>query len=140
TGSAVAVEQHGNVVIMGASQTMQTDMDIFTAMLRGADGAILWEQQYAGPAGGYDYGAALRIDQAGHVLIAGSSYEGRNLDFYLASYAREDGTLRWEMSYHGAFNRDNYVSFSNGLATGPDGMIAIAGTTSGYDLATLVFQ
>src|SRR5437667_12543677 len=44
-----------------------------------------------------DYGAALRIDQAGDVLIAGSSYGGRNLDFYLASYAREDGTLRWEM-------------------------------------------
>src|SRR6266511_895261 len=52
-GSAVTLDGSGNVVVTGYSVNA-TNFDYYTAKYAGADGALLWEKRYNGPANGYD--------------------------------------------------------------------------------------
>jgi uncharacterized delta-60 repeat protein len=137
-GQAVAVDSSGNVVVTGASYN-ETNNDYYTARYAAADGALLWEKRYNGPANGYDLPTAVAVDGGGNVLVAGSS-AGTNgyYDYYTVRYAAADGALLWEKRYDAA-NATDTIAYRQSLALGPNGMVAVTGTSSD-DFATVVYR
>jgi hypothetical protein len=79
------------VVVTGSSSTIK---------YAAADGARLWEQRYTNGSG-----RVVAVDGNDHVVVAGSSFNGTNYDYYTAKYATVDGGLLWEQRYNGPSNR-----------------------------------
>jgi hypothetical protein len=134
--SAMALDGSGNVVVTGSSSS-QTNHDYYTAKYAAADGALLWEKSYNGPADHHDEPQAVAVDVSGNVVVTGGSTTGYDLigrslhDGYTAKYAAEDGTLLWERRFNGLSNGDDFaiavvvddsgnVVVSGGSATGLD--------------------
>jgi hypothetical protein len=133
--NAVAVDASGNAVVTGTSYN-GSSQDYYTAKYAAADGTLLWEKRYNGPANGQDIPNAVAVDASGNVVVTGSSYNGSNTDYYTAKYKGADAALLWEKRYNGPAN-DNDDAWS--LALGPNGMVAITGSSS-RDYATVVYR
>jgi hypothetical protein len=104
-----------------------------------------WVQRYNGSANGNDGTLAVALDGTGNVVVTGSSYNGTNLDYYTAKYAAANGALLWEKRYNGPANGNDSVG-THSLALGPNGMVAITGSSDGIfnsltnsDCATVVY-
>src|SRR5262249_35837162 len=126
SANAVAVDASGNVVVTGYSYNA-TNNDYYTAKYAGADGALLWERRYNGPANGYDQANAVALDGRGNVVVTGYSDNGTNYDYYTAKYAAVDGALLWEKRYNGPANRDD---LANAVVIDGSGNVVVAGTSS----------
>jgi hypothetical protein len=113
--TALAVDGSGNVVVTGSSDN-GTNTDFYTAKYATANGALLWEKRYNGPANTNDSASAVAVDGGGNVFVTGSSDNGTNSDFYTAEYAAADGALLWEKRYNGPAN-----SYDNARAVAVDG-------------------
>ena len=74
SATAVAVDGSGNVVVTGIFLQCQSNDDYYTAKYAAADGALLWEKRYNGPANGDDYAKAVAVDGSGNVVVTGYSY------------------------------------------------------------------
>ncbi|MES2466373.1 MAG: PQQ-binding-like beta-propeller repeat protein [Verrucomicrobiota bacterium] len=74
---AVAVDAAGNVVVTGSSYETPAAFDSFgdyyTAKYASADGALLWERRYNGPANGGDSASSLALAPNGLLAVTGSS-------------------------------------------------------------------
>lgn len=140
----------GNVVVVGYSNG-----DYYTAKYAAANGALLWEKRYNGPANQIDEATAVAVDSSGNVVVTGYSGDSNgNDDYYTAKYAAMDGALLWEKRYNGAANGNDWVGgawfegpSSRCLALSANGMVAVAGSSdgnfgSGYtpDYATVVYR
>jgi hypothetical protein len=123
---AIAVDSAGNVLVTGHSWN-GSNWDILTQKHGAADGLVLWEQRYNGPANGHDYGIAVAVDSAGDVIVAGTSAS----DYYTAKYASANGALLWERRYSRGDDQimamtldsqDNVIvtGFSSGAGVGYD--------------------
>jgi hypothetical protein len=142
----VGVDLQGNVVVTGSSESSRdpvnyTDLDFYTAKYAAADGALLWELRYAGPKNQDDFGRSLAVDGKGNLVVMGYS-QG---DFYTAKYAAENGTLIWEQRFNDNGERGAYwQTGGNALALGPNGAVAIAGTSidrlGSIDFVTVVYR
>ena len=151
SASAVAVDGSGNVVVTGSSVSGSPtqDFDYYTAKYAAADGALLWEKRYNGPANGDDRARAVEVDAAGNVVVTGSSYDTPSAfdsfgDYYTAKYASADGALLWERRYKGPANGGDSAS---SLALAPNGLIAVTGSSDGdagtginSDFATVLYR
>jgi len=160
---AVAVDGSGNVVVTGTSLSITNGWDYYTAKYAAADGALLWEKRYNGPGDDNDQAVAVAVDGSGNVVVTGYSvgsgldiFGGSNHDYYTAKYASADGALLWEKRYNGPGNGNERMGFppwvhfgvaSHNLALGPNGMVAITGSSDGnfgsattYDFATVVYR
>ena len=93
--SALAVDGSGNVVVTGASHN-GTNFDYYTAKHAAANGALLWEKRYNGPANRDDSANAMALDSGGNVVVTGYSDNGTNYNYYTAKYAAADGALVWQ--------------------------------------------
>ena len=141
SADAVALDSGGNVVVTGHSSN-ETNNDYYTAKYAAADGTLLWEQRYNGPANGEDHAYAVAVDGSGNVMVTGNSYDTNSYgDFYTAKYAAADGALLWEKRYNGPANARDVLggTGSHSLALGPNGMVAITGSSSG-DYVTVVYR
>lgn len=108
--TTAAVDGNDNVVVAGYSSN-GNDCDYYVAKYASADGALIWEMRYDGPANGRDQITAVAVDGSGNVLVTGTSgpddydddyYQG---DCYTAKYAAADGALLWERRIPHAPNR-----------------------------------
>jgi hypothetical protein len=147
-GRNVAVDSSGDVVVAGYCRG-QFDTngyriaDLYAAKYAAADGTLLWEQRYDGPAKGDDYASALALDGSGNVVVTGGSASGAsrwNYDYYTAKYASSDGALLWEKRYNGPANGSDSAK---SLALGPNGLVAVTGNSShnrGEGFATIVYR
>src|SRR6185436_18219599 len=89
----------------GSSWNPNFNSDYYTAKYAAADGALLWEQRYNGPADSHDGACAVALDRNGNVVVTGSSWNPNfNSDYYTARYAAADGALLWERRYNGPAN------------------------------------
>jgi hypothetical protein len=136
--SAVAVDSSGNAVVTGTSNGGAGCENYYTAKYASANGALLWEKRYNGPANDSDIAYAVAVDRSDNVVVTGTTDfndYGTNSDYYTAKYAAADGALLWEKRYNGPANGFDLPS---GLVLGPDGMVAVTGSSSG-DYATVVY-
>ena len=132
----MVVDSAGNPVITG--QSVGIKYDYYTARYAAANGALLWEKSYNGPANSVDSATSVAIDSAGNVAITGTSYFTiNNYDYYTAKYAAANGALIWERHYDGpAHGNDSPVRVAvdragNVVVTGES-----VGSGSGYDYHT----
>ncbi len=129
-GYSAAVDGLGNVVVTGRSQNA-TNYDYYTAKYAAADGALLWEKRYNGPANGSDAAYSVAADSAGNVVVTGQSADNGS-DFYTAKYADDDGHLLWEARYDGPGHGADIMAFDSSpyagkLALTPDGGAIVCG-------------
>jgi hypothetical protein len=145
------VDASGNVVVTASSYNgpPNYDNDYYTAKYAAADGALLWEKRYDGPAHGSDVPSAVAVDGSGNVVVTGQSGSSSSeRDYYTVKYAAADGALLWEKRYNGPANGDEIMRGPHSLALGPNGMVAITGASDGafdptiqvYDYATVVYR
>jgi len=161
----LAVDASGNVVVTGTTYgTNSMSDDYYTAKYAAADGALLWEKRYNGPANHDDRPSALAVDGSGNVVVTGISFNSStNHGCYTAKYAAADGALLWEKLYNDRANTSAsalavdgsgnvVVTGGSGWATGRDYYTAkyaaadgallweklYNGTANGYDQASAV--
>src|SRR5262249_24818624 len=70
---AVAVDGSGNVVVTGTTWGDNSRKDYYTAKYAAADGALLWEKRYNGPANSDDSASAMAVDGSGNVVVTATS-------------------------------------------------------------------
>ena len=123
----MAVDGSGNVVVTGSSWGSfdsfgNPHADYYTAKYAAADGALLWEQRYNGPANSDDSAQAVAVDGSGNVVVTGSS----GGDYYTAKYAAADGALLWEKRYNGPANG---YDAAHALAVDGSGNVVVTGSS-----------
>lgn len=128
--TGVAVDHQDNVVFTGLLGTVvNSDDDMYTAKLNGADGALIWEKRWNGPAGGSDSAKAVAVDAHDNVIVAGRSQgTGTSFDCYTAKYAGYDGDLLRERRYNGPVNGADGIS---AIALDAGDNVIVAGVTKG---------
>ena len=124
---SVAVDSAGNVAVTGLSSGSGSNYDYYTAKYAAADGALLWEKRYNGPANSNDTARSVAVDSAGNVAVTGESYNVSNPDYYTAKYAAGDGALLWEKRYNGAANNSDTAE---GVAVDNAGNVVVTGYSS----------
>jgi hypothetical protein len=73
---AVAVDENGDVIVMGTSRGTEGSDDFYTAKYAASNGALLWEQRYNGPTNANDHVATTRclaVGRNGVVAVSGTS-------------------------------------------------------------------
>ena len=83
-----AVDAAGNVAVTGSSESAN-QTDYYTAKYAAADGTLLWEARYNGPANKDDYATALALTNDGGAVVTGVSYNvnSTNPDYATIRYA-----------------------------------------------------
>jgi len=137
---AVAMDSSGNVVVTGFSDGVASGYDCYTAKYAAANGSLLWEKRYNGPANRWDFGYAVAMDASGNAVVTGTSASGSGefgesvYDYYTAKYAAADGALLWEKRYDGTASVNDIATavvvdsngnvvvtgFSDGIGSGKD--------------------
>ncbi|GLI39819.1 fibronectin type III domain-containing protein [Geobacter hydrogenophilus] len=122
--AAVATDSNSHVIVTGYAWN-GTNYDIHTIKYNGATGAVIWENTYAGSAGGSDIATSIAVDNAnGVVYVAGYSQNAGGNDDYLI--------LKYTNSTSGPANPPAATVTYNGTANGPDRVKAIAANASGF--------
>jgi PQQ-like domain len=127
---AVSVDRKGNVAVTGWSNNGNEYPEYYTAKYAAADGAVVWENRYEGIDGSGGEASAVAVDVWGNVVVTGSSYGSAGYpNFYTAKYSAAHGTLLWEERSNNSASWA-YAGAVRGLALGPNGLVAITGTTA----------
>jgi len=112
SGTAVAVDSAGDVIVAGSAAHYLTGYDMLAIKYAG-DGTALWTNFYNGPGNGDDFGWWVRVDAADNVYAAASSANadtGHGIAIVKYSSA---GTPLWTNFYNSAStNRDYPTSFA----------------------------
>ena len=116
-----------------------TDFDYYTAKYAAADGRLLWEQRYNGPANASDVARSVAVDGGGNVIVTGYSDGGNQYngsggtghDYYTAKYAADDGALLWEQRYNSPGNGTDEAYYGC-LAVDASGNVFVSGTSTRY--------
>jgi len=140
---AVAVDDGGNVVVTGDSLVNGGYFNYYTVKYAAADGALLWDQTFNGPSNQQDEAKAVAVDGNGNVVVTGISWSTNSspTDYYTAKYSGADGTLLWEKYYNSPTDQSEGMVGSKSLALGPNGMVAVTGSSGyGAGFTTVVYQ
>lgn len=140
----VAVDSVGNVVVTGSAYDglpPNNGYSSYMAKYAAANGALLWKKSdSAFTASTETERMPVVVDASGNVVVTGMVTGMSNGDYYTAKYAAADGALLWEKRCNGPANGDDRVS---SLALGPNGMVAVigssVGTSGNQDFATVVY-
>ena len=83
---AIAIDAGNNVYVTGYINGVSPSWDIATIKYN-SSGAQQWAEKYNGPGNGNDNGAAVGVDGAGNVYVAGTSFgKTSDLDFVTIKY------------------------------------------------------
>ncbi len=92
----------GGVAVTGSSWN-GADSDFMTIKY-GSDGAELWSQRYTSSGSHSDFGKYVKCDQAGNVIVTGTSSNTLDYDIHTIKYRAADGVPHWDVTYNGAFD------------------------------------
>jgi outer membrane protein assembly factor BamB len=128
---AVVIDASGNVLVTGRSYDYPSDNDYYTAKYSAANGKLLWQKRYNGPANGFDSPHGIAVDRNGNVVVTGDSGGiGYHDDFYTVKYAAADGALVWERRAIGGGNAVTVDRNGDAIVTGYS--FAINGTNADF--------
>ncbi len=113
----------GDVIVTGNTDDSMNPNGSLTIKYSGANGSVIWQNRRSDGA----VAGSLAVDGSGNAVVTGYSSSGS----YTAKYASADGGLLWEKRYPG--------DGASSLALGPNGMVAVAGTSSG-EYATVIYR
>jgi hypothetical protein len=126
----MAVDGANDVVVTGESVNASSDWK--TIKYAAADGAILWQAEYDGAAGGLDIPFSIAIDAANDVIIAGDTSNATDLDARIVKLSGANGAVLWQKTFAGAAGGDDIFysvaldAAGNAFATG----FSFSGTAS----------
>jgi uncharacterized delta-60 repeat protein len=136
---AIVVDGSGNVYVTGYSFGSGFNHDFATIKYNSA-GQPQWVRRYDGPGADDDNAAAVAVDAAGNVYVAGGSYgSGFNLDYATIKY-NSAGQQQWVARYDGPINLDDEA---RAMAIDGAGNICVTGYSTGsvdYDYATIKYN
>ncbi len=104
----LALDAAGNAIVTGYAWN-GTEYDIKTIKYASADGSILWQNTFTGPASGIDFGIAIGTDAAGNAFVGGKVWNGSNDDLKVVKFAAADGAVLWDKTYTGPAGFNEYV-------------------------------
>jgi uncharacterized delta-60 repeat protein len=119
--TAMAIDPDGNVVTLGQSGGVGTYLDFVTTKYDIA-GNTLWTRRFDGISHFVDTPAALAVDSAGNVYVAGQS----DSKITLIKYAKADGNQEWTQQHVGSIYQGR-----GGLAFDSAGNLYLAGSMAG---------
>jgi hypothetical protein len=121
----LALDAAGNAVVAGSSiSSSNWNRDAHTIKYAAADGALLWERRYDGPAHFEDAIQAVAVDGNGNVVVTGLSVDSQYYqDAYTAKYAGTDGAMLWERTY----SPTNRSAAGQNLAVDASGNVVMTG-------------
>ncbi|WP_207435392.1 T9SS type A sorting domain-containing protein [Sabulibacter ruber] len=127
-GSSISLDSNGNIIVAGMCVGLvggSTTADILT-LKYSADGEPLWVKEYNGEGNGTDDATNVSTDQAGNIILAGStSHAGGNSDFITLKYSPQGDQL-WARTFGGSSLGSDVV---RALGLDVEGNIFITGTT-----------
>lgn len=134
------------VVVTGYTLDQGWRYDYGTVAYDPADGTLLWDVTYDGPAGDYDYATGVAAAADGDTVVV-SGYardQTTGYDYTTVGYAVADGAESWVASYAGP-TQQGYHDAAFGVALSPDGTKAFVTGYSykpgqGYDYATVAYD
>ena len=134
---ALAVDARGDVVV--------TSGNTYTVKYAASNGALLWDRTIEDSPNQTTFTRAIAADTLGNVLLGGMFNNGNNYDFFIAKYAGADGAVLWRINDDGPGHADDTVDSDLALAVGPNGMVALTGSSGGYypfanDFTTVVYR
>jgi len=137
-GSAIAVDDMGNVYVTGYSFNLATSFDYVTIKYD-PDGVMLWVQTYNGPASSTDMPYAMAVDGSGNIYVTGRSL-GTSYDYATVKYNPNGDTI-WVRRYDGTGNGTDEAS---AIAVDDAGNTYVTGYSdgngSGDDYATIKYN
>ena len=148
TANAVAVDQAGDIVAVGAVRSATTGSSEFTVIkFAGASGAELWRAVLSGSRSGGE-ALSVAVDPSGDVVTAGRvTNQGTGIDFFVAKLSGSTGSERWRATVDGSQNNDEAravrldsagdvlaAGFSINAATSDDFVVAKFSGATGREL------
>ncbi|OGC93485.1 MAG: hypothetical protein A2142_05245 [candidate division Zixibacteria bacterium RBG_16_48_11] len=142
TASAIAVDNSGNVFVVGQCKMSQSPAPINRAIglvKYDPNGNPLLVRYFGSPMGNYnDYPYDLATDAAGNVYVTGRVGSGTN---YITTKHASDGTGQWQKTYNGPGNSNDEAK---ALAVDADGNVYVTGYSVGSgtneDYATIKYR
>jgi hypothetical protein len=135
----VAVDAGGDVYVAGY-QDNGTDFGI-VAVKYSSSGATQWISHYEGSFGGSDTASSVKLDAAGHLVVAGTTEVAPGVFDAVCLQFAPDGTTNWIVQYDRSPAGNEGV---NALAVAGAGLVVIAGTTrqgsQPHDFLTLALR
>jgi len=130
----LAVLDNGDIIMANRTWSSSTNYDIVLHRYAAADGAIVWNKQYNGPAAGADDPRNMIRDAAGDILVVGVT----NGDYMIVKFSKDSGDTLWTATYDGP---PGWYDVATCAIVGPNGETIVSGyssgTTSGWDVVTL---
>lgn len=139
TGCGDEPRSESRVVLVGTVELDDSDFDYVTIALD-SDGNLLWRERFD-EAAGSDLASAVAFDEAGNVLVTGSSHRSSTGDDYATIKYSPDGDLLWQHRYDGPGVGDEELEALAVDAAGNTyvtGRSTLAGTQA--DMATLKYD
>jgi Beta-propeller repeat len=94
----IAVDALGNVYVTGQSESVTSRHDL-TTVKYDADGQEQWIRRFNGSDNHHDRGAAVHVDDAGFIYVAGTSRNASSGDDYTTIKYSTDGAEQWVEYY-----------------------------------------
>jgi uncharacterized delta-60 repeat protein len=135
---AIAIDDSGNVYVTGESEN-GTDSD-FATVKYDPQGRERWVRRYDGPAGSWDYGHDIAVNDSFNVYVTGIAATVGSSDFGTVKYD-QFGTEKWAVFYAGPEGRGGTP---RAIAVDADGNSYVTGYSlshaTEYDYVTVKYD
>lgn len=124
---AIALDGYGGVVVTGGSWGIPTTARDIATIKYGSDGTELWVARFNWYMASGDNGLAVAVDDAGHIYVAGTVYQGSTGRNYITLKYAAAGDEQWYVTYNGPGPFDD----AKAIALGEDGGVFVTGGSDG---------